>query len=139
MNWKFDYWKIKSFSIPSLINTAILLSGERAIVIDELTKPYKVLLFESRNKNNEKIIKMKYGKKQATVSIVTPKTKTRTKPVLVVVDWQYFYPRIGKNRFNSDLELHKWLLFMPIYWFTIEERIKCLILNLPTSTFPQIL
>ena len=26
-----------------------------------------------------------------------------------------FYPRIGKNRFNSDLELHKWLLFMPIY------------------------
>jgi len=81
-----DYWKIKSFSIPSLINTAMLLSGERAIVIDELTKPYKVLLFESRNKNNEKIIKMKYGKKQATVSIVTPKTKTRTKPVLVVVD-----------------------------------------------------
>lgn len=41
----------------------MLLSGERAIVIDELTKPYKVLLFESRNKNNEKIIKMKYGKK----------------------------------------------------------------------------
>lgn len=33
----------------------MLLSGERAIVIDELTKPYKVLLFESRNKNNEKI------------------------------------------------------------------------------------
>lgn len=64
----------------------MLLSGERAIVIDELTKPYKVLLFESRNKNNEKIIKMKYGKKQATVSIVTPKTKTRTKPVLVVLD-----------------------------------------------------
>ena len=64
----------------------MLLSGERAIVIDELTKPYKVLLFESRNKNNEKIIKMKYGKKQATVSIVTPKTKTTTKPVLVVVD-----------------------------------------------------
>lgn len=64
----------------------MLLSGERAIVIDELTKPYKVLLFESRNKNNEKIIKMKYGKKQATVSIVTPKVKTRTKPVFVVVD-----------------------------------------------------
>ena len=53
----------------------MLLSGERAIVIDELTKPYKVLLFESRNKNNKKIIKMKYGKKQATVSIVTPKPR----------------------------------------------------------------
>ena len=64
----------------------MLLSGERAIVIDELTKPYKVLLFESRNKNNEEDNQDEIWEKTSDSFYCHTKTKTRTKPVLVVVD-----------------------------------------------------